>query len=290
MACPTTSSPVSPIDAGRPVREPELMRITTGDDEQERPAVRGPAPLAGDAAAVELAGVTKSYGRGRRAVMALDGVSAVFAPGSFSAVMGLSGSGKSTLLQMSAGLDRPTSGTVRLGGSDLSGLSGRRLSVLRRRRIGFVFQELNLVPSLSVAENIALPLRLDGRPVRRDQIRGLAERVGIGAQLGRLPHTLSGGQQQRTAIARALVTSPEVIFADEPTAALDLVMAQHVLGLLRQAVDELGQTVVVVTHDPAVAGHADRVLLLAEGRLVDELTAPDPARIARLLHDLAGRR
>ena len=126
--------------------------------------------------------------------------------------------------------------------------------------------------------------------VQPDRGRGLAERVGISAQLGRLPHTLSGGQQQRTAIARALVTSPEVIFADEPTAALDLVMAQHVLGLLRQAVDELGQTVVVVTHDPAVAGHADRVLLLAEGRLVDELTAPDPARISRLLHDLAGRR
>jgi putative ABC transport system ATP-binding protein len=286
MACPTTSSPVSPIDAGRPVREPELMRITTGDDEQERPAVRGPAPLAGDAAAVELAGVTKSYGRGRRAVMALDGVSAVFAPGSFSAVMGLSGSGKSTLLQMSAGLDRPTSGTVRLGGSDLSGLSGRRLSVLRRRRVGFVFQELNLVPSLSVAENIALPLRLDHKPVDKSRIRELAGLVGIDGLLPRLPHTLSGGQQQRVAIARALVTRPEVIFADEPTTALDPYTSEAIVGLLRRAVDELGQTVVVVTHDPTVAARADHVLVLDQGRLAGVVSGRTAAELTAILRRL----
>jgi len=202
-------------------------------------------PLAGDAAAVELAGVTKSYGRGRRAVMALDGVSAVFAPGSLSAVMGLSGSGKSTLLQMAAGLDRPTSGTDRLGGSDLSGLSGRRLSVLRRRRVGFVFQDLNLVPSLSVAENIALPLRLDHKPVDKSRIRELAGLVGIDGLLPRLPHTLSGGQQQRVAIARALVT-----------------------------------------HDPAVAARADRVLVLDQGRLAGAVSSRTAAELTMILRRL----
>jgi putative ABC transport system ATP-binding protein len=239
---------------------------------------------------VVLEAVSKRYGGRRRGVYALHEVSARFRRGSLTAVMGVTGSGKSTLLQCAAGLDAPTSGRIVLAGTDLQGLSRRKLAMLRRRRVGFVFQSLNLVPTLSVAENIALPLRLDGRPVRRDQIRELAERVGIGAQLGRLPHTLSGGQQQRAAIARALITSPEVVFADEPTAALDLVMAQHVLGLLRQAVDELGQTVVVVTHDPVVAGHADRVLLLADGRLADEMVAPDPVRVSRLLRDFGGRR
>ncbi|HEY7012348.1 MAG TPA: ABC transporter ATP-binding protein [Streptosporangiaceae bacterium] len=239
---------------------------------------------------VVLESVTKRYGGRSRGVLALRDVSAAFTRGSLTAVMGVTGSGKSTLLQCAAGLDAPTSGTVRLAGTDLKVLSRRKLSVLRRRRVGFVFQSLNLVPTLSVAENIALPLRLDGRPVRRDQVRMLAERVGIESLLGRLPHTLSGGQQQRTAIARALITSPDVVFADEPTAALDLVTAEHVLGLLRQAVDELGQTVVVVTHDPAVASHADRVLVLAGGRLVDELDRPDPGQVTRLLRDLAGRR
>jgi len=238
---------------------------------------------------VVLESVSKRYGR-RHGVDALRDVSARFGRGSLTAVMGVTGSGKSTLLQCAAGLDAPTGGTVRLAGTDLKTLSRRKLSVLRRRRVGFVFQSLNLVPTLTVAENIALPLRLDGRRVPRDQVRQLAERVGIGALLGRLPHTLSGGQQQRTAIARALITSPEVIFADEPTAALDLVTAERVLGLLRQAVDELGQTVVVVTHDPAVAGHADRVLVLDGGRLVDELAGPDPATVDRLLRSLGGRR
>jgi len=247
------------------------------------PAARPPDP-------VVLESVTKRYGGRSRGVLALDDVSAAFTRGSLTAVMGVTGSGKSTLLQCAAGLDAPTSGTVRLAGTDLKDLGRRKLSVLRRRRVGFVFQSLNLVPTLSVAENIALPLRLDGRHVRRDQVRELAERVGIESLLGRLPHTLSGGQQQRTAIARALITGPEVIFADEPTAALDLITAEHVLGLLRQAVDELGQTVVVVTHDPAVASHADRVLVLAAGRLVDELDRPDPRQVIRLLRDLAGRR
>jgi putative ABC transport system ATP-binding protein len=224
-------------------------------------------------AAVELLEVTRRYGRGRAAVLALDCVSASFGRGTMTAVMGASGSGKSTMLQCAAGLDRPTSGTVIIGGVDISRLSRRRLSVLRRQRVGFVFQALNLVPTLSVAENIALPLRLDRRRVDKQRVGALADLVGIGPQLRRLPNTLSGGQQQRVAIARALVTAPEVIFADEPTAALDPATAATVLGLLRRAVDELGQTVVVVTHSPDVAGWADRVLHLDQGRVVGSVWA-----------------
>jgi putative ABC transport system ATP-binding protein len=221
--------------------------------------------------------------------VALDGVSAVFPPGSFSAVMGMSGSGKSTLLQVAAGLDRPTAGTVRLGGHDLGGMSRRGLSVLRRRQVGFVFQNFNLVPSLSVAENIALPLRLDRRAVDKDRIDELARLVGIGAQLRRLPHTLSGGQQQRAAIARALVTRPEVIFADEPTAALDLYTGEAITALLRRAVDDLGQTVVVVTHDPAVAACADRTLVLDQGRLAGVVSGRTAADLAVTLRRLGAR-
>jgi putative ABC transport system ATP-binding protein len=200
--------------------------------------------------------------------------------------MGLSGSGKSTLLQMAAGLDSPTSGTVRLGGSDLSGLSRRRLSVLRRRRVGFVFQDLNLMPSLSVAENIALPLRLDRKPVDKSRIRELAGLVGIADQLRRLPHTLSGGQQQRVAIARALVTHPEVVFADEPTAALDPYTSEAVVALLRRAVDELDQTVMVVTHESEVAASADRVLVLDRGRLVDVVSSPAAEELSMTMQRL----
>jgi putative ABC transport system ATP-binding protein len=219
-------------------------------------------------AAVELRDVTRRFGRRREAVTALEGVSATFGRGTLSAVMGASGSGKSTLLQCAAGLDRPTSGTVLLGGVDLSRLSRRRLSVLRRQRVGFVFQALNLVPTLTVAENIALPLRLDRRRVDKQWVRELADMVGIGPQLRRLPDTLSGGQQQRVAIARALITGPDVVFADEPTAALDPATAATVLGLLRGAVDDMGQTVVVVTHSPEVAAWADRVLHLDRGVVV----------------------
>jgi putative ABC transport system ATP-binding protein len=236
--------------------------------------------------AVELSEITKRYGRGGKAVEALHGVSADFPVGSLTAVMGLSGSGKSTLLQCAAGLDRPTSGRVTLAGTELTGLRKRRLSIVRRRRVGFVFQSLNLVPTLSVAENIALPLRLDHRRVDRRQVCALAERVGLGSQLRRLPDTLSGGQQQRVAIARALITRPAVIFADEPTAALDPSTASSVLDLLRRAVDELGQTVVLVTHDPVVAARADRVLLLHHGRLAGEITQPEPSMLASALHGL----
>ncbi len=249
-----------------------------------------PDPVPADAPAapaVELRSVTKRYSR--RGDPALAEVSAVFPRASMTAVMGLSGSGKSTLLQCAAGLDRPTSGSILLGGVELTKLRRRALSVLRRRHVGFVFQSLNLVPTLSVAENIALPLRLDRRSVRRDEVRQLAERVGVAHLLRRLPHTLSGGQQQRVAIARALITRPDVVFADEPTAALDPYTSIEVRSLLRWAADELGQTVVLVTHEPTMAGAADRALLLQHGRIVADIPSPDAADLTRRLQQLGGR-
>jgi putative ABC transport system ATP-binding protein len=270
-------------------RRLECMRVTTDfpqAKDRAGPATRDPGNGRPSQAPdpVVLDRVSRCYGRGRRRVQALSDVTVSFASGTLTAVVGVSGSGKSTLLQCAAGLDSPSSGTVRIGGTDLSGLSRRKLSVLRRRRVGFVFQSLNLVPTLTTAENIALPLRLDGRPARRDAVNRLGDVVGIGPQLGRLPHTLSGGQQQRAAIARALITSPDVIFADEPTAALDVISAEGVLGLLRQAATDPRRAVVIVTHDPVVASQADRVLVLDGGRIVNELAAPDAATVGDILH------
>jgi putative ABC transport system ATP-binding protein len=256
--------------------------------EQARPRADGQPVPASDP--VVLDGVSRRYGRRRQPVLALSDVTASFDGGTLTAVVGASGSGKSTLLQCAAGLDTPTSGTVRIGGTDLSGLSRRKLSKLRRRQVGFVFQSLNLVPTLTAAENIALPLRLDGRAVRKDVVARLGDAVGISAQLGRLPHTLSGGQQQRAAIARALITSPDVIFADEPTAALDVISAEGILRLLRQAAADPRRAVVVVTHDPVVASQADRVLVLDRGRIVTELTAPDAATVGAIVRAQGGRR
>jgi putative ABC transport system ATP-binding protein len=253
------------------------------------PSAPAPSPAPGrpPASPVVLDGVGKRYGR-RRGVQALDGVSVSFPRGTLTAVLGISGSGKSTLLQCAAGLDKPSTGTVLLAGVDVSTLSRRKLSVLRRREVGFVFQALNLVPTLSVAENIALPLRLDRRRVRSSHIRQLAERVGLGDKLKRMPATLSGGQQQRVAIARALASDPDVIFADEPTGALDPGTAEGVLRLLRGVTGELGKTVVVVTHDPGVTRYADQVLFLDRGRVALISQAPDPAQAATVLRDLAG--
>jgi putative ABC transport system ATP-binding protein len=235
--------------------------------------------------AVTVRDVCKVHGRGEGAVVALDGVSVELAPGSFIAIMGPSGSGKSTFLNVAAGLDRPTSGTVTFGGTDLTRLSERRLTVLRRERVGFVFQAFNLLPSLTVAQNIALPLRLDGRRARRGTVRDVAARVGLEKRLHHRPSQLSGGQQQRVAIARALVTRPEVVFADEPTGALDTRAGRGVLALLREVVDEDGHTVVMVTHDPIAAAHADRVILLADGRLTGTLQSPTADEVAeRLAH------
>jgi putative ABC transport system ATP-binding protein len=233
-----------------------------------------------------LDGVGKRYGR-RHGVQALQGVSVSFPAGSVTAVMGVSGSGKSTLLQCAAGLDQPTAGTVWLTGTDISRLRRKKLTVLRRRHVGFVFQSLNLVPSLSVAENIALPLRLDRRRVRAAHVEALADRVGLADKLKRMPATLSGGQQQRVAIARALVADPDVIFADEPTGALDPGTADGVLRLLREAAVDLGKTVVVVTHDPAVTRYAHGVVFLSGGRVAAATAAPDPARVAAFLRELS---
>jgi putative ABC transport system ATP-binding protein len=248
----------------------------------------GPALAAAGAAPVALDDVTKRYGRRRSAVAALDRVSLSFPAGSFTAVLGVSGSGKSTLLQCAAGLERPSSGAVWLCGTELNRLPSRRQAALRRRRVGFVFQDLNLLPELTVAENIALPLRLDRRPARRPDIEQAAARVGLDAgQLRRRPAELSGGQQQRAAIARALVTRPDVIFADEPTGALDPHTAVGMLRLLRSAPD--GTTVVIVTHDPQVTRFCDQAVFLHEGRVDRILPAPEPGLVAQVLYDLGER-
>ncbi|MGW0669563.1 ABC transporter ATP-binding protein [Streptomyces sp. NPDC002746] len=237
-------------------------------------------------AAVRLRSVTRSYGRKSGAVTALDGVSLDIPRATFTAVMGPSGSGKSTLLQCTAGLDRPTGGQVFLGDTELTGLSERRLTLLRRSRIGFVFQAFNLLPSLTAEQNVALPLRLAGRRPGRAEVLDVLERVGLRERAGHRPGELSGGQQQRVALARALVTRPDVLFGDEPTGALDSTTGQEVLSMMRTMVDD-GQTVIMVTHDPVAAAHADRVLFLADGRVRGELYAPDAEQIAARMTGLA---
>jgi len=231
-------------------------------------------------ALVALEGVRKTHGRGDGAVRALDGVSLGFAPGSFTAIMGPSGSGKTTLLQCAAGLARPDAGRVAIGGTEIARLSEKRLAKLRRRRIGFVFQAFNLLPSLTAAQNVLLPLRLAGDRPRRRVAREALAAVGLAERAGHLPAQLSGGQQQRVAIARALVAEPQVVFADEPTGALDTRSAREALTLLRALVDERGRTLVMVTHDPVAAAVADRVVFLADGRVVDALERPSAEQAA----------
>ena len=216
----------------------------------------------------------KTYGRGETAVTALDDVTIEFGSGRFTAIMGPSGSGKSTLMHCLAGLDPLTSGSVYLGDTELSGLSDTALTRLRRERIGFVFQAFNLLPTLTAAENITLPLALAGAAPDQDWIALVTDTVGLGDRLDHRPAELSGGQQQRVAVARALATRPDVVFADEPTGNLDSASGAELLGFLRHAVDAFGQTVVMVTHDPIAAGYADSVVLLADGRVVEEIAAP----------------
>jgi putative ABC transport system ATP-binding protein len=239
-------------------------------------------------AAVRTANLRKTYGSGDNAVHALDGVDVDFTAGQFTAVMGPSGSGKSTLMHVTAGLDTATSGTVRIGDTDLTTLKEKQLTRLRRDRVGFVFQQFNLVPTLTAAENIALPMRLAGRTPDQAWLDRIIEVVGLGDRLRHRPSELSGGQQQRVAVARALVARPEVVFADEPTGNLDSRSGLEVLSFLRRSVDENAQTVVMVTHDPVAASHADRVVFLADGRVVDDMTAPTAERVLDHMKNLEG--
>ncbi|HYI60217.1 MAG TPA: ABC transporter ATP-binding protein [Acidimicrobiales bacterium] len=241
------------------------------------PAPPGPDPARTSAVRAFL--VRKVYGSGPAAVTALDDVTVGVARGSFVAVMGPSGSGKSTLLHCLAGLDTVTSGSIEIAGVDLSTLPDRELTRLRRDRVGFVFQSFNLVPTLTAAENMTLPALLAGRKVDPAWMAEVVTAVGLGDRLDHKPSELSGGQQQRVAVARALLARPEVTFADEPTGNLDSRAGGEVLGFLRRAVDAMGQTVVMVTHDPVAAAHADRVLFLADGALVDEMSDPTAARV-----------
>ncbi|WP_406297373.1 ABC transporter ATP-binding protein [Embleya sp. NBC_00888] len=256
--------------SGRPTRP----RHTIGDE-----------PEGVGAPAVRLDAVRKVYGKGSASVAALDGVTLAFGHGSFTAVMGPSGSGKSTFLHCAAGLDRPTSGTVAVAGRDLAELNENALTRLRRERIGFVFQAFNLLPTLTVEQNITLPLRFAGKRADRRRIAEVIARVGLTDRARHRPHELSGGQQQRVAIARALAVRPAVLFADEPTGALDTRTAAEVLGLLRESVRTDGRTIVMVTHDPIAASFADHVVFLADGRIADRLDAPTVDAIAeRMTH------
>ncbi len=233
-----------------------------------------PASTVTTAPAARTVSVTKLYGAGDATVAALDGVSVDLDRGRFTAIMGPSGSGKSTLLHVLAGLDRPTSGEVYLGDTEITSLRDKRLMMLRRDRIGFIFQSFNLLPTLTAAENIVLPMRIAGRKPDPDWVASIVETVGLGGRLEHRPAQLSGGQQQRVAAARALASRPEIVFADEPTGALDSRSGTELLRFLRTAVDELAQTVVMVTHDPNAAAYADRVLFLADGHIVDEMHCP----------------
>ena len=230
-----------------------------------------PAPAA---PAARVYDAVKVYGRGESEVRALDGVSVEFATGRFTAIMGPSGSGKSTLMHSVAGLDNLTSGTVLIGDTDISKLNDRKLTQLRRDRIGFIFQAFNLVPTLTAAENIALPARLAGRTPDAGWFDHVVETVGLTNRLKHRPSELSGGQQQRVAVARALASRPEIIFADEPTGNLDSRTGAEILSFMRTAVREFGQTIVMVTHDPIAASYADRAVFLADGRIVDDIDNP----------------
>ena len=248
-----------------------------------------PVALSSSGPAVEAANLTRRYGEGEVAVDALRNVSLVIGDGELVAVMGPSGSGKSTLLHILAGLDRPTSGEVVIDGTALSSLGDRELTLLRRRAIGFVFQFFNLLPMLTAEENVLLPLKLAGEAPDRAWVEELIAKVGLADRRTHRPAELSGGQTQRVAIARALVTRPTIVFADEPTGNLDSKSGSEILELLRSSCDEYGQTILTVTHEPRVSAVADRILLLADGLIVDELGHVSTAELTGAIENVAAR-
>ncbi|GAA2334388.1 ABC transporter ATP-binding protein [Streptomyces kunmingensis] len=255
------------------MKNPDRTPVNGTQDPQAEPVVR-------------LGCVSRVYGGAKNRVTALDDVSIGLERGTFTAVMGPSGSGKSTFLHCAAGLDRPTSGAVHLDGVDLASLREKALTTFRRERIGFVFQAFNLMPALNVVDNITLPLRLAGTRPEKGVVDEVLEQVGLSGKRRSRPGELSGGQQQRVALARALVTRPAVIFGDEPTGALDTRTAAEVLTLLRQSVDVAGQTIVMVTHDPVAAAYADRVVFLADGRLIGALDRPSVEQVTEQMQQL----
>lgn len=240
--------------------------------------------------AVEAVGLSKVYGKGENAVQALRGVNVAFERGKFTAIMGPSGSGKSTLMHTLAGLDSVTAGHVMIDGKDITTYNDNQLTLLRRRSIGFIFQSFNLLPMFTAEQNILMPLTLAGKSVDKAWMRLLVQTLGIEARLNHVPSQLSGGQQQRVAIARALITKPAVIFADEPTGNLDSVSSTEVLGFLKRSVRELGQTVIMVTHDAVAAAHADRALVFADGQIVADVEHPEAEQMNELLIQGRGQR
>jgi len=240
--------------------------------------------------AARSVGLTKVYGEGDTRVVALDSVDVEFPRGAFTAIMGPSGSGKSTLMHCMAGLDAVTAGRAYVGDTELSALNDRQLTTLRRDAIGFVFQAYNLLPTLTALENITLPMDIAGRRPDADWLETVIDTVGLRQRLGHRPSELSGGQQQRVACARALAGRPEIVFADEPTGNLDSRSGADVLAFLRRSVREMGQTIVMVTHDPAAAAYADRVLFLADGRIVDSMISPTRERVLERMKAFDGER
>ncbi|MGB1506960.1 MAG: ABC transporter ATP-binding protein [Acidimicrobiales bacterium] len=243
-------------------------------------------PTTSSITAAHAAGATKIYGSGDTEVRALDGVDVTFAKGAFTAIMGPSGSGKSTLMHCMAGLDTLTDGEVYIGETALSTLSEKDLTLLRRDNVGFIFQAFNLVPTLSAIENITLPMDLAGTTPDRSWLDRVIDAVGLADRTSHRPNELSGGQQQRVAVSRALATRPEIIFADEPTGNLDSTTGNEILRFMRSAVDEFGQTIVMVTHDPVAASFSDRVIFLVDGKIVDELLDPTPDTVLDMMKRL----
>jgi putative ABC transport system ATP-binding protein len=271
--------PREPQPEGRPAKRRRADDPATGSAHRQRMTTLIAPPTSTptfslDSVAARAVGATKVYGKGEAEVRALDGVTVDFESGRFTAIMGPSGSGKSTLMHALAGLDHLTGGSVFIGDTDLSKLNDKKLTKLRRDSVGFIFQSFNLIPTLSAIENITLPMRLAGSKPDKAWVDNVVETVGLESRLAHRPSELSGGQQQRVAVARALAGRPRIIFADEPTGNLDSRTGAEILSFMRQAVRELGQTIVMVTHDPVAASYSDRAIFLADGRIVDELSNP----------------